>query len=117
MKIVLPKFIFIDDSSLVRLYQNNTVKSEFEYGPQKTRPLQSKPLVTYSMTISIQSIKITDFDEWFVNQLNWGTGFFFMNDPFTGVETRFRFVETQLSWMKSGTLLKCDISLEGYHAV
>lgn len=117
MIVTLPNYVFVDDTSIIRQNTPNTVRSTMEVGPQKTRPIQSIPMVNYQMTISIPSKKSGDFDDWFINDLNWGSNFFLMKDPLDGIERRFRFADTELQFSKSGTLLKAPIILETYHGL
>ena len=117
MIINLPNYVFIDDSTVVSKNSNNVIRSEMETGPVKTRPIQSIPMKQMVMTISITRENFAAFDTWFRVTLNWGSNFFFFNDPITGVSTRYRFFDTELEWQKRGTILTCEITLECYHGV
>ena len=64
-----PSFIFIDDRSLVRAYQNNVLRSQMEVGPQKTRPIQSKPLMQISFNVSIHVDDLNNFNNWFYDDV------------------------------------------------
>lgn len=109
-----PDYIFIDDSTLQRVTMDNVVKSEMEIGPQKSRPKQSVPMYQISMSVSICDDKLNTWRAWFRNELGSGAYWFLMNDPFDGVRRRFRFVETEINWSKSGSLLQTGFVLEAY---
>lgn len=109
-----PKYIFIDDSSLQRVTMDNVLRSEMEVGPQKTRPIQSVPMMQISFSASICDDKLLNFRTWFRNDLGSGARYFLMYDPFDGERRRFRFVETEISWSKVGTLLSTKFVMEAY---
>jgi hypothetical protein len=109
-----PNYIFIDDSSLQRVTRDNLVKSDMEIGPQKSRPKQSVPMYQISMRVSICDDKLNTWRAWFRTNLGSGAYWFLMNDPFDGTRRRFRFVETELNWVKSGNLLQTSFVLEAY---
>lgn len=111
---VFPTYVFINDVGLQRAQMNNVLRSEMEVGPQKTRPIQSTPLFQVQMPISICADKLTEFRTWFKNSLGYGSYYFLMNDPFDGTRRRFRFVETEFSWEKTGNNLQTTITLESY---
>lgn len=112
----LPKYVFVNDASILRRYGVNAVRTDFEYGPAKTRPIQSVPMINFEFQVSIPKGKINDFDQWWAVDLNYGTNFFFMNDPFTGAEKRFRFVDTEIIWnSESATILKSNFILESVY--
>ena len=109
-----PSYIFVDDSSLQRVTMPNVLRSEMEIGPQKTRPIQSEGFFQVSMQVSICCSKLNEFRAWFKNELKFGANWFLMPDPFDGTERRFRFVEYELNWSKSGDVLLSQFILEAY---
>lgn len=109
-----PSYIFIDDNSLQRATTSNVLRSEMEVGAQKTRPIQSKPMFQTSMSISMRTERLIDFRTWFNNDLKFGAQWFTLNDPFDGTIRRFRFIEYDLTWKKTGNLLQSEIKLEAY---
>lgn len=112
-----PKYVFIDDSTLERVSMANVLRSEMEVGPQKTRPIQSTPMFQVSMQISICADKLTDFREWYQQDIGFGAYWFTLNDPFDGTLRRFRFVEYENAWAKAGNLLRTSVILEAYDAL
>lgn len=110
----LPTYIFIDDLSLIRTTLDNTIRSEMEVGPQKSRPRQSIPMFNVGMQISICAEDLTQFRTWFINEIGSGSYFFLMNDPFDGTRRRFRFVEPTFQWQKTGNNMTASIMLEAY---
>ena len=110
----LPTYIFIDDLSLKRASVNNTVRSDMEVGPQKTRPIQKIPMFQCQMDITICNEDLNAFRAWFINELGSGAYWFLMNDPFDGTRRRFRFMDGQLQWQKNGNNLRTSINLEAY---
>lgn len=110
----IPTYIFIDDNGIQKAYRDNVVRSEMEVGPQKTRPKQSTRLFQMSLNVSICVDKEGDFNEWFTEDIGSGAYWFLMNDPLNGVRRRFRFVETEFAWTKSGNLLRSQFILEAY---
>lgn len=109
-----PNYIFINDVGLERSNISNVLRSEMEVGAQKTRPIQSTPMFQTAMDISMQTDRLIDFRTWFKNDLKFGTYWFTMNDPFDGVKRRFRFVEYEFAWRKTGNLFQTRIVLEAY---
>ena len=109
-----PDYIFIDDKGLERATTPNVLRSEMEVGPQKTRPIQAIPMFQVSMNISMRSNRLTDFRAWFNQDIRFGAYWFLMNDPFDGVKRRFRFIDYEMNWSKTGNLLQSKIVLEGY---
>lgn len=109
-----PKYLFIDDSTLVRGQYNNVYRSEMEIGPQKTRPIQTIPLFSAEFQVSMNAKRMYEFRQWFSNDLRSGALWFLMNDPFDGTRRRFRFAETEISWTKSGNLYRSAFVLEAY---
>lgn len=108
-----PNYIFIDDTSLQRVSMENVIRSEMEVGPQKTRPIQSVPLFQVSMDVSLCDPKLLDWRMWW-RDIKYGSNWFLMNDPFDGTKRRFRFVETEISWTKSGNIYRSSFVLEAY---
>ena|SRR5690606_20765654 len=111
--ISFPEYIFIDDSSLQRVSMNNVIRSEMEIGPQKTRAIQSIPLFQTSMNVSLCDDKLSNWKSWF-SSIRYGQNWFLMNDPFDGIKKRFRFVDTEISWSKTGNLYQTQFVLEAY---
>lgn len=111
---LFPSYIFVDDSSLLRKNRDNVLKSEMEVGPQKTRPIQSRPMFEVNFDVSICEDKLTEFNLWFRTTAGYGAYWFRLNDPFDGVQKRFRFLETALTWKKTGNVYQSTFSLEGY---
>lgn len=109
-----PRYVFIDDSSLQKAYQSNIIRSEMEIGPQKTRPIQSVRMFQISFKASICDDKEQDFNAWFTNDIGSGGYWFLLSDPFNGTKRRFRFVNTEFAWKKSGNLLQTTFVLEAY---
>ena len=109
-----PKFIFIDDTTINKNKVPNLVRSEMETGPNKSRPVQSFGMFNMSFQIAIPVTKEHDFEDWFNGDLGYGSFWFLLNDPLDGVKKRFRFLETEIQWRKSGNLLRTSISLEAY---
>lgn len=110
----LPGYVFIDDATLQRAYMPNVLRSEMEVGPQKTRPIQSKPMFQTSMDISICLKDLGSFNQWFRESIGFGSYWFLMNDPFDGTRRRFRFVSYDYSWRKVGDLMQTNIVVEAY---
>lgn len=108
-----PSFVFIDDTSLQRVSMENVIRSEMEVGPQKTRPIQSVPLFQVSMDVSLCDPKLIDWRIWW-RDINYGSNWFLMNDPFDGTVRRFRFVDTEIVWNKSGNIYRSSFVLEAY---
>lgn len=109
-----PNYIFINDEGLERSNTSNVIRSEMEVGPQKTRPKQSTPMFQTAINISMRTNRLTDFRTWFKNEINFGAYWFLMNDPFDGTQRRFRFVEYEFAWQKTGNLFQTKIVLEAY---
>lgn len=112
-----PDFIFIDDSTLNYTPLDNVVRSQMEVGPQKTRPMACKPMFQIAFTARICGLQ--DFNRykfWFNNELNYGSNWFLLIDPFDGVEKRFRFSTTSFSWSKFDEIYSATFSLEAMHA-
>lgn len=109
-----PNYVFINDQGLQRVSVENTIRSEMEIGPQKSRPIQSVPMFQVSMNISICDDKLTEWRTWWRTQIGSGAYWFLMNDPFDGTRRRFRFVTGELSWQKDGNLLISQAVLEAY---
>lgn len=112
---VFPKYVFIDDSTLTRTIQDNVLRSEMEVGPQKTRPRQSSPMVQILFTATICETKFQEWNAWFSNDVSYGSKWFRLNDPFFGQNKRYRFVETQITWTKRGTVYQASFNIEGYN--
>lgn len=112
-----PSFIFIDDRSLVRAYQNNVLRSQMEVGPQKTRPIQSKPLMQISFNVSIHVDDLNNFNNWFYDDIGSGAYWFMLKDPFTGENKRFRFSSSEFAWSKVGNVLTSSFVLEAYDGI
>lgn len=110
----LPKYVFIDDSTLVRTTLSNIIRSDMEVGPQKTRKIQSVPMFNISMQISIHKKNFSNFRSWYLNEVGSGALWFLMFDPIDGTQRRFRFTEGELQWTKSGNLFRSSIVLEAY---
>lgn len=110
----LPDYIFVDDSSLQRKNRDNVLRSEMEVGPQKTRPIQSRPMFEVNFSVSICEDKLSAFNTWWREQIAYGAFWFRLNDPFDGETKRFRFTETVITWKKRGTVFESTFSLEGY---
>lgn len=108
-----PNYIFIDDSTLERVSLNNVIRAETEIGPHKTRPIQSIPLFQCSMSVSMCDFKLLDWRMWWAS-IKFGSNWFLMDDPFDGVKRRFRFVETEINWKKTGNLYQTQFVLEAY---
>lgn len=108
-----PEFIFIDDASLSRRIRDNVIRSQMEVGPDKTRPIQSIPLVEISMTVSYSTKRVSEFRSWF-SSIGHGAYWFLLKDPFDGSLKKFRFANTDIDWKKSGSLMRADVVLEGY---
>lgn len=109
-----PKFVFINDSTLVRRDVNNVLRSDMETGPAKTRPIQSVPLYNVSAEIAYNIARHSDWRSFWRNDIGFGAYWFLMKDPFDGVLRKFRFLETEIDWQKSGNLMKATVSLEAY---
>lgn len=108
-----PDYVFIDDNSIRMEIQNNVFRSEMEVGPNKTRPIACKPMTQVSFTGSICGLlDFNSFQAWFKNEVSFGSSWFLLIDPFDGIEKRFRFVETNLSWAKSEEIYSTSFSLE-----
>lgn len=112
-----PSYIFIDDTTIQRVTQNNVLRSEMSIGAQKTRPRQSVPMFQVSFAISMLSTNLTNWREWFIEDIASGAYWFLLNDPLDGTKRRFRFVEYEINWLKSGNLLRSQIVLESYDAL
>lgn len=115
--IEFPKYIFIDDSTVNHSYQPNVIRSEMDVGPQKTRPIQSRPLYSIAFGVAIPVRRFPEFQTWFFTTLRSGTSWFLLKDPIDGTEKRFRFVETDLEWTKSGNLMRSAFVIEAYNGV
>lgn len=113
----IPKFIFIDDSTIARKNYPNVIRSEMESGPVKQRPINSVPMFGLSFDVSINKAKFTEFRTWFINDLLRGTLWFTMKDPITGQLIKVRFADTELEWLKAGNLMRSSFVLEAYDAL
>lgn len=112
-----PDFVFIDDSSLTYTSLENVLRSQMEVGPPKTRPMACKPMFQISFTGRICGL--TDFNRfkfWFKSELQYGSNWFLLIDPFDGIEKRFRFVNTQFSWAKFDEIYTATFTLEAVDA-
>lgn len=114
MIISFPDYIFIDDNGLERANTPNVLRSEMEVGPQKTRPIQTTPMFQVSMSISMRANRLAEFRTWFNQDIRFGAYWFLMSDPFDGVKRRFRFIDYELAWEKTGNLVRSKIVLEAY---
>lgn len=112
-----PTYVFINDEGLQRGTVNNVLRSDMEIGPQKTRPIQTTPLFQVSMQISMCYDKLIDWRTWWKNQIGSGAYYFLMNDPFDGVQRRFRFISGEMMWAKDGNLLMATAVVEAYDAL
>lgn len=108
-----PNYIFIDDSSIEFATVDNVLRSDIEVGPVKTRPIQSRPMFNVKFDVSVCDEDFPKFKTWFAS-VKYGAYWFFMNHPLTGVNTKVRFLETQLTWSKVGSLFQSEFTLEGY---
>lgn len=111
---VFPTYIFINDLSLTREIQENVLRSETEVGPQKTRPVQCRPMVQVQFTVNICEEDYQNFLTWFRSDIAYGSYWFLMNDPFDGVQKRFRFVTTQIAFRKNRHLYQATFLIETY---
>lgn len=113
--IELPKYVFLDDSTMVRADVPNLIRTKMEAGPDKIKKIQTTPLFNCSCDVSINVSRLKDFRTWKANDLNGGSSWFLMNDPFDGVKRRFRFIlDNEIEWTKAGNLLTAKFVLEGY---
>lgn len=113
--IEFPRYVFIDDATLSRATLNNIVRSEMEVGPDKTRPIQSVPMFNISFSVAVPVSRFNEFNTWLRNDNLNGTAWFLLKDPFDGVKKRFRFVNPEFRWVKTGVnLLMTEFTLEGY---
>lgn len=110
----LPSYIFVNDLTIRIAKMPNVLRSEMEAGMQRTRKLQSRTTKQYSCELSICTDKEASFDEWFDSDLASGAFWFLMNNPINGKEQRFRFVEYEITWTKTGDVLTSPIILESY---
>lgn len=115
--IEFPKYIFIDDSTVIRTNVPNVVRSDMEVGPQKTRRIQNTPLFNVAFSVSFAKHRFTEFQLWYRNDINAGTAWFLMNDPMDGIERRFRFVNTELEFSRSANLIRTSFVLEAYDVI
>lgn len=111
---IFPKYIFIDDTTIRRKIVDNVIRSETEVGPQKTRPIQSKPMAELSCTMSVFEDDFYNLNEWYSNEIGFGSKWFRMKCPIFGDEKRFRFVDTELDWRKVGTTYEANVTIESY---
>lgn len=111
---IFPKYIFIDDSTLTYKSMNNVLRSEMDVGPQKTRPIQSNPMTQYNFSASICDDKFSEWITWFRSDIAYGAKWFRMNNPLFGENERFRFVETEIEWVKNGNLFRSTFTIESY---
>lgn len=110
-----PKYVFIDDSTLTRRQVSNVIQTEMEVGPRKRKKIQTTPLFRVTFDVAINASKLNEFRSWWKNQLNDGSFWFFMKDPFDGTKRRFRFtLEDEIEWTKSGNLMRSSFELEAY---
>lgn len=112
--IEFPKFIFIDDSSVTKRKVTNVKRSEMEAGPNKVRPVQNFGMFNMKFRASIPVNKEHNFDDWFNDDLGYGSRWFILKDPLDGVKKRFRFLDTEIEWTKSGNLLISSFEVEAY---
>lgn len=110
----MPKYVFIDDSTLQRVNAPNVLRSDMEVGPQKTRQIQSVPLFQVAMSISVCKDDFNSWRQFFNTDLRHGSLWFLMKDPFDGTLRRWRFVETDLTWAKLGTVMVSQVVIESY---
>lgn len=108
-----PKWVFIDDSSLQRENVDNVLKSEMEVGPAKTRPIQSVPMFRISANISYCLDSDSQWRSWW-RSIGFGSYWFILPDPFDGTKRRFRFVDTNIIWVKQGKNMSTSVILEAY---
>lgn len=110
--IKFPKYIFIDDTTIETGPADNVLRSEMEVGPQKTRPIQSIPMIETRFEIAISESRLGEFKNW-IRSIGYGSQFFIMFDPTDGVEKKFRIVEMD-ALAKSGTLYRSRLTVESY---
>lgn len=111
----LPKFIFIDDTSIQFGMVNNVYRSDMESGIPKTKPINSTSMFNLQFDVSMEAKELGSFYTWFNSEIRSGAFWFIMNHPLTGVQTRLRFMEYDFSWRKTGNLLTTTFMLEGYY--
>lgn len=111
---IFPTYIFINDNSLTREIQENVLRSELEVGPVKTRPVQCRPMFQVQFTVNIFEDDYSNFLTWFRTSVAYGSYWFLLNDPFDGVQKRFRFVNTQIAFQKANHLYQGTFLLESY---
>lgn len=109
-----PTYVFLDDSTLSRKINNNVIRSEMDVGPQKTRPIQSSPMIEIRFQASVCDDKFLDFNTWFAEDIGYGSKWFRMHDPFFGDKRRYRFVQTEIEWNKLGNIYQANFIIEGY---
>ena len=109
----LPNYIFIDDSTLTFQTMDNITRSEMEVGPQKTRPIDCKPMTQISFTARVCGrTDFASFQTWWKEELSYGASWFLMIDPFDGLEKRYRFANTQIQWVKLNEIYTSTFNLE-----
>lgn len=109
-----PKYVFIDDSTIRFASVNNIIRSEMDSGMAKTKKNNSKATVSLIFNVTINRNDLFNWFKWFHNDLQSGQRWFLLRHPLFGNVQRFRFLETEIEWVKTGTLLSSTFEIEGY---
>lgn len=107
-----PKYVFIDDSSIEEIKISNQVRTSFDRGLEKTRPLNSLSIYQLKFDVYIDISDYENFDYWLNNILRDRTSFFLMKCPIRGKEYKFRFLDGDLNFKKEFENMTAQINLE-----
>jgi hypothetical protein len=89
------------------------LRTEMDNSIAKQRPRRSLPIVIREVRLKVGTREDkVDFDDWFKNDINGGSGFFTYVDPIDEISKQARFVNGEIRWVTPGNVWFIEAQLE-----